>query len=118
MQNITRQRNRSITAGSIVIPGRAPWVKIWILKVDTENNDATDDLNSITGGEECDMAIVMAQNSARTVVLKDNSADPSGNKFQLAGDFSLTQRADKIMLIKIGENPDVWHELSRSNNAT
>ena len=117
MQNITRQRNRSITAGTIKIPGRTPWVKIWVLMVDTENNDPTDDLLSITGGEECDIAIVMCKNSARAVVMKNNTADPSGNKLQLSGDFSLTQRADKIMLIKIGTSPEVWHEISRSNNA-
>jgi hypothetical protein len=77
-------------------------------KVDTEGGAGTDDLDTINGGTDGSLLILMANNSARTVVVKD------GTNLRLAGDFSLDDVEDTITLIKQGST---WKEVSRSNNA-
>lgn len=76
--------------------------------IDNESDAASDDLDTISGGTTGDMLILQAENTARTVVLKDGT----GN-LKLAGDFSLDNTEDRIMLIKDGSN---WVEISRSDN--
>ena len=78
--------------------------------VDTEANAATDDLDTINGGAEGAIIILRANNSARTVVVKDGT----GN-LNLAGDFSLTSITDTITLFK--GTGSTWFEISRSDNA-
>ncbi len=77
-------------------------------KVDTQGGAGTDDLDTINGGTDGSLLILMANNSARTVVVKD------GTNLRLAGDFSLDDVEDTITLIKQGST---WKEVSRSNNA-
>jgi hypothetical protein len=78
--------------------------------VDTEADAASDDLNTITGANrsEDDWLTLRAANTARTVVLKDGA----GN-LVLAGDFSLDNTEDRIVLSFDGTN---WVELFRSDN--
>jgi len=78
--------------------------------LDTEADAASDDLNTIAGGATGTFLILSAANSARTVVLKDGTGNLS-----LAGDFSLDNVADFIMLRAVG---GVWYEISRSNNSS
>ncbi|MBL4839127.1 MAG: hypothetical protein JKY34_16300 [Kordiimonadaceae bacterium] len=77
--------------------------------IDTEADAATDDLVTITGGDEGDIMVVVAASDSRTVVLKD-----SGGNLVIAGDCSLDTAHDSITLIK---GPFGWHEMCRSNNA-
>ena len=77
--------------------------------VDTEADASSDNLDTINGGSEGDILILRANNSARTVVLMDNT----GN-LRLAGDFSLTHNLDTITLLFRSAE---WVELSRSDNA-
>ena len=92
----------TIASGSITVTGSYH-------RVDTQDDDATDDLSLINGGTEGDVLILRAADDARTVVLKDST-----NNLQLAGgDFSLTHRQDSIMLMFWASN---WNEISRSNN--
>ena len=77
--------------------------------VDTEGDAASDDLDTINGGSEGDILILAAISNARTVVVKDST----GN-ITTAGDFSLDNGADRIMLVRGATN---WRELSRSDNA-
>lgn len=69
---------------------------------------ASEDLETITGGLHGDIVILRAENNARTTVIKDGV----GN-IKSAGDFSLDNASDHIMLIYDGSN---WCEISRSNN--
>jgi hypothetical protein len=78
--------------------------------IDTEGDAATDDLDTINGGEDGMYLIIVAQNSARTVVAKDGT----GN-LRLNGDFSLDHQNDTLTLIYNGSN---WLEVSRSDNQT
>ncbi|KKK52818.1 hypothetical protein LCGC14_3101070, partial [marine sediment metagenome] len=82
--------------------------------VDTQDEDATDDLDTITVdgaiGAGTGFLVVKAANSARTVVCKDGT----GNLL-LAGDFSLTHTHDVLFLAHSGGN---WFEISRSDNGT
>ena len=78
--------------------------------IDTQNDDSTDDLDTINGGVQGDILVIRAINSARTVVVKD----AVGNIFT-AGDFSMDHNQDRLTLM-MGEGSN-WFELSRSSNA-
>ena len=77
--------------------------------IDTQDDDATDDLVTINGGVLGDRLVLQSIDSGRDTTLKDGS----GN-LRLAGDFVLDNIEDRIELIHDGSN---WHELSRSSNA-
>jgi len=75
--------------------------------VDTQDDDATDDLDTINGAATGNILVLVAANSARTVVVKDSS----GN-IKLEGDFSMDNVNDTLTLI--GRTTE-WLELSRTN---
>lgn len=79
-------------------------------RVDTQADAATDDLSTISGGSEGRTLTLRAENTARTVVVKDGL----GN-IRCAGDFSLDSTEDLITLIHDGTN---WVELARADNGT
>jgi len=76
--------------------------------IDVETG-STDDLNTINGGGDGDIIIIKAEHDDRTVVVKDGT----GN-LRTAGDFSMNNSTDTMMLINSGGS--TWLELSRSNN--
>lgn len=79
-------------------------------RIDTEGAAATDDLETITTTAiDGHILVIAASNSARTVVCKDGT----GN-LRLAGDFSLDNGQDRLMLMYDGTN---WIEISRSDNS-
>jgi hypothetical protein len=65
-------------------------------------------LRTIFGGVEGDILILQISPLSSACILDDNT----GN-LRLAGDFTLTNPRDKIVLLF--DDPD-WHELVRSNN--
>jgi len=77
--------------------------------VDTQGDAGTDDLDTINGGVEGDILILRAENSARTVVIKNGT----GN-ILMPADMSLDNVADIEMLIFDGTN---WLEITGSSNA-
>lgn len=79
-------------------------------EIDTAGDAASDDLDTINGGENGMMLTIVAADSARTVVAKDGT----GN-LRLNGDFSLDHENDTLTLIYNGSN---WLEVSRSDNQT
>ncbi len=93
----------TIATGVITVPAGVRYIL-----VDTESAAASDDLDTINGGNTGDFIILKAASDARTVVVKDNT----GN-LQLNGDFSLTDSDDTIILFWNGAQ---WHEASRSDN--
>ena len=69
--------------------------------IDTEGDAATDDLNTIAGGDDGFVLFVRAANTARTVVIKhaigaNNIACPNGR------DINLAETTDGVMLIHDG----------------
>jgi hypothetical protein len=93
----------TIAAGEITVTGS-------FHEIDTQGDAASDDLDTINGGENGMTLIIVAANSARTVVAKD----ATGNLL-LNGDFSLDHQNDTLTLIYNGTN---WLEISRSDNQT
>jgi hypothetical protein len=79
--------------------------------LETEGAAATDDLDTITatGAAAGDVLVLHTNSSARDVVCKD----ATGN-LRLAGDFTLSNPDDRIMLMYNGTN---WCEMSRSDNS-
>lgn len=96
------------TAGELTIAAGVITATTSFHNVDTEADAATDDLDTINGGSEGDILILRANDDARTVVVKDGT----GN-IQCAGDFSMDNVQDTIMLIN---NGTAWLEISRSDN--
>lgn len=76
--------------------------------IDTEADAATDDLDIINGGMTGDLIYLRAENTNRTVVVKDST----GNII-MAGDFSLDNTTSLLKLLFTGS---VWIEISRSIN--
>jgi hypothetical protein len=76
--------------------------------VDTESDDASDDLVTINGGTVGMVVVLIAAHTDRSVVVKDGT----GN-IQTAGDMTLNNTQDTITLIY---NGSAWLELTRSDN--
>jgi hypothetical protein len=100
-------QSATIASGAVAVSG--PWVRL--LVVDTESAAASDDLTDITGGTAGQTLVVMAADSARTVVVLE-----SGNiDRNVSGSFSLNNAADTTTLVYDGT---AWRETSRSDNNT
>ncbi len=79
--------------------------------VDTQDDDPSDELDTINGGAVSgNILILRAAHFDRTIVIKDST----GN-INCAGDFSMDNSVDTITLMFDGAN---WVELSRANNGT
>jgi len=78
-------------------------------KVDsTSGSGSTTNLTTINGGEQGNILVLMAANDAKTISLRDNTAN-----LRLAGNCNLDSIVDTITLMFDGA---VWVELCRSNN--
>jgi len=98
----------TIASGAFTVP--SAFFLLQILDVETQDLAASDNLDTINGGQEGSLLILLANHDDRTVVVKDGT----GN-LHLSADFSLTNTKDTIMLVKVGS---VWQEISRSDNTT
>jgi len=93
----------TIATGAIDITGSSQTII-----VDTESDASSDDLDTISGKEDFSTIILVAANSARSVVVKDGT----GN-LDISGDFTLDNTEDSLMLMRRGAS---WQEVSRSDN--
>lgn len=66
--------------------------------IDTQNDDATDDLVTINGGENGQILILNTENSARDVTLKHGT----GNILISGGDYTMDSAYNIVMLIYTG----------------
>lgn len=74
-------------------------------RVDTQGDDATDNLDTINGGTEADILIIRAENAARTVVVRTGV----GNiVLQGGSNISLDDVTDHLILIYDGTQ---WNDL-------
>lgn len=78
--------------------------------IDTESDAASDDLDTVNGGEDGDVLVIRANHTDRTVVAKDGT----GN-LALNGDCTLDASSDTLTLIYDGDLSK-WVELARSGN--
>lgn len=101
------------SVGAAVISGGSLAINVdfnpGVMVVDTEASSATDDLDTITGGYEGQVLTFFGASSSRDVTFKDGTGNLS-----IAGDFTLTNAADRITLQRYST---IWFELSRSDNA-
>ncbi len=74
----------------------------------TQAGDATDDLDSISNGVAGQILILSAEDSSKTVVVKDGTA------LKLAGDMTLDNLEDRLVLHT--DDGTTWYELSRSGS--
>ena len=96
----------------ITIASGAVTVDTSYVRLDTENNDATDDLDTINGGKIGQLLILRIRNSARAVVVKDQT----GN-LDIAGDFNMNHSRDCLVLLCIDDGgSNDFIEIARSNN--
>lgn len=96
-----------ISGGEITVSGDNKWR---FHSIDTQNDDASDDLDTINGGNTGEKLILQAANGARTVVCKD------GTSLKLQADFSLNNVEDKLELLCISSG--IWHEMTRASNGS
>ena len=96
-----RNTTRSIATGVVTITGS-------FHSIETEAAAATDDLDTINGGETGQVLYIHAADGTHDVVAKDGT----GN-LKLAGDFTMNNTEDTLTLIFDGTS---WLELARSDN--
>ena len=108
--NVVNQNNIEVGASSVTIASGSVTIPAGVRKItiDTESAGATDDLDTILGGNTGDLIVVRAASSARTVVAKDGT----GN-LRLSADFSLTHIEDSLTLHWTGA---VWLEIASVDN--
>ena len=99
------------SAGAVTIDTAEISITSSYIAVDTEAEAATDDLETIYGGHDGDILIIKAYDSARSVVLIDNT----GN-LRLQGNQTLDHEDDRSVLQYDGVT-EVWVEISRANNS-
>jgi hypothetical protein len=77
------------------------------MSIDTYGDASLDTLTSLTG-EKGDVVILSSANTARDIYIV------SGTNFKLGGNVTLSDPADKLMLIAIGTS--TWHKISFADN--
>ena len=103
--NSGKSREVTVAAGAITVRASDS-----ALFVDTQDDDATDELITINGGTEGQIIIFSSISGARDTTFQQDT-----DNLSLAGDFTLSTTQDTIMLRKA--NTGDWHEISRSDNA-
>lgn len=96
------QGELTIATGAVTITGTHH-------TIDTESDAASDDLDTINGGVDGMIIIVRAENTARTVVLKDGTGNietPDGS------DITLDNTEKEVMLKYDGATSD-WHVIAQ-----
>lgn len=91
----------TISSGAITVTGSLHYV-------DTQSDAATDDLDTINGGDDGDILILQSAASARDVVVKNGT----GN-IDCGSDRTLNTSDDKIMFVKRSAN---WQMISFADN--
>jgi len=99
-------------SGSLTIASGVITVTDSVHRVDTEASASTDDLDTINGGISGQLLIIKSSVDSRDVTAKDST----GNLF-LAGDFTLSNRQDTLLLM-YDSTLSGWLEISRSDNLT
>lgn len=87
--------------------------RIQHIRVDTELAAASDDLDTITAGVDCQVVTLSTTNSGRDVVVKHNTGNILVNG---AADFTLTNTADTISL-RYDSTLTKWCEVGRGDNS-
>jgi hypothetical protein len=106
----------TIASGSITLPSGGPGITVFLVGVDTQDSDPTDDLTDISGGSNNDIVILRTVNDGRDVTLKHNGGT-TATELWLTGqaDFTLDTTRDRAVLIKRLASAG-WSALSLSDN--
>ncbi len=103
--------NATTNGPEVTIASSAITISSSYVRVDTEGDAGTDDLDTINGGKIGQLLILRARNSSRTVVVKD-----AGN-LDIEGDFTMNHSRDCIVLLCIDDGgSNDFIEIARSNN--
>jgi len=112
IRQLTRVITECLSFGSpttLTVAASAVTVTKSFHKVDsTSGAGSTTNLTTINGGEQGNILVLMAADDAKTISLRDNTAN-----LRLAGNCNLDSIVDTITLMFDGA---VWVELCRSNN--
>ena len=95
---------KTISAGAITVTGSSYWR---FHTLDTQDDDPSDDLTTITGGSAGELLLLKPVNDARTIVCKN------GASLLLGTDFTMDSLKDALLLVCISLS--VWHPLSKYN---
>lgn len=102
------ERDVTISGGIITVTNAV--INRRFYTIETEGAAATDDLDTINGGNAGEILIIQTASSDRSVIVKD------GTSLRIQADFTLNHKTDKIMLVCISSG--VWDELTRASNGT
>lgn len=80
--------------------------------IDTEGGASTDTLDTILGGKQGDILVLMAADTSHDIVFTDGSGSPGS--INLSGSFTFDADRDAMMLIKGVD--DEWYLIGESSN--
>ena len=111
MLNLAGRIGHTIVGDAISLAGTSASVPLrnTRIKLSTEGGAASDNLATISGGQDGDVVVLGMEAAGYSVAVQDGT----GN-LRLAGGFSLTNPDDRLMLECVGGTH--WVELSRSDN--
>jgi len=105
---VTKSSAVNIASGAIT--ATCSWMQI-----DTESSAATDDLDTINGGEAGAIIILRTTSSSRDVVVRHLGGGTGNIRLDGAANFTLLNTSSRLMLM-YDDSLAVWVEIGRGNN--
>lgn len=85
------------------------------VRLDTEAAAATDDLDTINGGEDGAILILSTNNSARDVVVRHLGGGTGNIRLDGAADYTIPNTSSRLTLM-YNSAQSIWAEIARSTN--
>lgn len=85
------------------------------VRLDTEGAAATDDLDTINGGEDGALIILSTNNSARDVVVRHLGGGTGNIRLDGAADYTIPNTSSRLTLM-YNSAQAIWAEIARSTN--
>lgn len=103
-------KSSAVSISSGAITATTSWMQI-----DTEAAAATDDLDTINGGESGAILILRTTSSSRDVVVRHLGGGTGNIRLDGAANFTLLNTSSRLMLM-YDDSLSVWVEIGRGNN--
>lgn len=104
-----------VTKASTAIASGAVTATTSWMQLDTEAAAASDDLDTINGGEAGAIIILRTTSSSRDVVVRHLGGGTGNIRLNGAADFTLVNTSSRLMLM-YDDGLSVWVEIGRGNN--
>jgi len=113
--DLTVSKFMKLTKASTAIASGAITATTSWMQLDTEAAAASDDLDTINGGEAGAIVILRTTSSSRDVVVRHLGGGTGNIRLNGATDFTLVNTSSRVMLM-YDDGLSLWVEIGRGNN--